>query len=393
MLRIRLLLGVLLFMAPAGALADWAVISDIQVVEAADQSVIRHEWTSTATDSTPYDVSACLGGVEARFDPSTGDASTDATMEIRFCRGSTDTWQRCRDAKFPGPNDGTTWVPINSTETEGYVLTNALTATAGGDTARVEVRCTGDLALAENAGGGALHPASGIDSELCLGENSDHGTDTVCLRIDSTTDIVSRDEAIGPSGQTGTRIMSAFVDDSAHGEVRELVRWYGGGTEVAPPTPNFYTTSGGTGVADTASFLNGGMVIGSTTGGAVRATGLSIRTAFSNAGNANRCDWQVQVVETTGYQFDSTDKADDAVTTACVGTIQMGASSSNSGGFGDTVVGAAFSGYYLPMSGDCACTTDDCFLAVSVSDRTPGSVTCDAINDVYVNLFVTETPL
>lgn len=263
-------------------------------------------------------------------------------------------------------------------------------ATAGGS---LTVHCS--PLQVSSSGGGVLHPASGVDSELCLGENSDHGTDTYCLRIDATTDLAtSRTETLGLMAQTGTRIERAFVDDAGHGEVRELVRWNNGIAAVGTPAnANGGLLSGGTGVADTASFLNGGIAIGSATGGAIRATGLSIRTGFANSGNANRCDWQVQMVNTTGFQFDSTDKNDDAVTTACVGTIQMGFGSVNSGGVGDSAVSAAFSGYYLPMGGDCACATDDCFLAVSVSDRVPGSETCDAVNDVYVNLFVTEDPL
>lgn len=125
------------------ASADWVGVSNVKAINAANQSIIRHEWTSTATDSTPYNISSCLGAVEGRFDPSTGDASTDATFQFRFCDESSDTAGRCRQVGWPGPSDGSTWVQLNAvTQGENYVLADALTATAGGDTARVEVRCT-----------------------------------------------------------------------------------------------------------------------------------------------------------------------------------------------------------------------------------------------------------
>lgn len=155
MVRFRTLAFVVAFvLAPFSALADWTLVSEAQLVEAADQSVIRHEWT-TATDSTAYDISSCRGSVEARFDPSTGDSSTDATVEFRLCRNSTDSWQRCRAVPFINPQDGTTWSSLNAvTQGEGHIIARALTATTGGDTARAEVRCTGETSLTGGGGGG-----------------------------------------------------------------------------------------------------------------------------------------------------------------------------------------------------------------------------------------------
>jgi hypothetical protein len=154
---VALLVLAMAFLLAPDASADWSVVTDEQLVQAADQSVIRHEWTATPTDSSTYDISACSGKVEARFDPSTTDESTDATMDIRVCKNSTDTWQYCRDVGFPGPNDGQTWIGLNAiTQGENYILTNALTGTSGGDTARVEIRCTQALDLVPNqaSGGG-----------------------------------------------------------------------------------------------------------------------------------------------------------------------------------------------------------------------------------------------
>ena len=130
-------------MASSMAFADWSVMTSEQIVPGSDRSIIRHEWTGTATDSTTYDISSCTGGVEARFDPSTQDSSSDATLEIGLCKKSTDTWQYCRRTVFQGLNDGQTWYGLNAlTQGEGFVLAHAMAATTGGDTARVEVRCT-----------------------------------------------------------------------------------------------------------------------------------------------------------------------------------------------------------------------------------------------------------
>lgn len=165
---------------PAGA--DWSQVESEQLVEAVDRSIIRHEWT-TATDSTPYDISQCGGAVEVRFDPSTGDASTDATVDFMLCRNSTDTWQRCRSQGFAGPSDGTTWVPINAvTEGEHYILANALTSTSGGDTARAEVRCTEERGLAEGASGGGGTGLAGWPSFVGIGGT---GRPTQAIVIDS----------------------------------------------------------------------------------------------------------------------------------------------------------------------------------------------------------------
>lgn len=123
--------------------ADWTVVSTSNKVEAKSKSIIRYDWT-TKHDSTAYDISSCVGRVEARFDPSVSDSSTDATFEFRLLRSASDKWQRGRAHAFPGPNDGATWVPINAiTSGENHILVHALTGTSGGDTARVEVQCTG----------------------------------------------------------------------------------------------------------------------------------------------------------------------------------------------------------------------------------------------------------
>lgn len=153
--RIRLLFVALALLVSMPAAADWVSVSDIKLVEAANQSVIRHEWTGAATDSTAYDISSCTGRVEVRFDPSVSDASADALVEFRLCRNSSDTWQRCRAIPYAGPGDGTTWTPINAlTSGENYVLAHATGATSGGDTARAEVRCTGQSSLRSDAVGG-----------------------------------------------------------------------------------------------------------------------------------------------------------------------------------------------------------------------------------------------
>ena len=143
------------WMATAAS-ADWAVSSDVDLVQSTDQFVITHEWTSSATDSTAYDISSCTGSVEVRFDPSVSDSSTDATAELRLVRSSTDTAGRGRPIRIP-TNDGTTWSQINAvTSGENYIIAHPTAATSGGDTARIEVRCTGAVSLREASSGSGI---------------------------------------------------------------------------------------------------------------------------------------------------------------------------------------------------------------------------------------------
>lgn len=174
--RIRAALIAFVVLIASASSADWSSIYSSQVVHGGDQSVIRHEWTSAATDSTAYNISACTSGVEGRFDPSTGDSSTDATFQFRMCKVSTATAPYCRPISWPGPSDGSTWVGLNAkTSDENYILADALTATAGGDTARVEVRCFGDVTTRQDSGGSLIQstPSIAADSDSTTARISD----------------------------------------------------------------------------------------------------------------------------------------------------------------------------------------------------------------------------
>lgn len=150
----RIALVALLLVAASAALADWTSIASYRVNNNANQSILRHEWTSSATDSTGYDISGCTAGVEGRFDPSVLDSSTDATFEFRMTRNSTDTAGRGREIEWPGPSDGSTWVAINAlVQGENYIIAHPTSATTGGDTARVEIRCTSNETLRPDTGG------------------------------------------------------------------------------------------------------------------------------------------------------------------------------------------------------------------------------------------------
>lgn len=138
----RLVASIVSVFVAGAASADWDLMSSSQVVRGAEESIIRYDF-STAVDSSAYPISGCTGSVEARFDPSIGDSSTDARVEIRTCRNSSDTWQRCRGSEFTGVKDGVTWTGLNATTPgEEYILAHPIAATSGGDTARVEIRCT-----------------------------------------------------------------------------------------------------------------------------------------------------------------------------------------------------------------------------------------------------------
>lgn len=160
MIRIASVLSAaLVSLAALSASADWAKVADSDLVKTADQWTIRHDFT-TATDSTPYNVSACNGLVEAKFDPSVYDSSTDAGVEVRACRGSSDTTGRCRMVSSSAQTSMSDWTAINSlVEGEGYLLAHPIAATSGGDTARIEIRCTESEALQAGAADGGSHDA------------------------------------------------------------------------------------------------------------------------------------------------------------------------------------------------------------------------------------------
>lgn len=128
------------YMSGGMARADWASVSSESVTTGTTRTIYRHEWTGTATDTTPFNGNVCTSGIEARFDPSTGNTNEDATVEMRACESDTMTWQQCRPVNFEG-TDGVSWYGINAPANEKYVLAHATADTQGGDTARVEIRC------------------------------------------------------------------------------------------------------------------------------------------------------------------------------------------------------------------------------------------------------------
>lgn len=266
--RILVFLAVALF--ASSAVADWSSIYSSQVVNGADQSVIRHEWSGTATDSTAYDISACAGSVEGRFDPSTLDTSTDATFQFRMCKNSADTAGRCRAIGWPGPSDGSTWVPINALTTgENYVIADPLTATAGGDIARVEVRCTGGMSTRQDSGG------SMIQATPAVTKNSDSTT----ARI-SKPAITKFGWGVTLEGETPAFSAKTYNGGSTNGsEFDHLMGWFYNQEGIGSATiPNRFEHS----VSD------------------------SVETSYRSTGNTGDETWMEENIDITPPDFTNT---------------------------------------------------------------------------------------
>ena len=143
-----LLIGAaLLYAAPASAVWSSAAAVDHTIV---NRKVISTYDFTTKLDSDTLSVAGC-GMVELAFDPSTGDTSTDATIEVRSCNESTDTQGKCMPQNWTSRGEG-----LYSQFSAGghkYVLIRVLTSPVS-DTARVLLRCTtGPLdSLASSAG-------------------------------------------------------------------------------------------------------------------------------------------------------------------------------------------------------------------------------------------------
>jgi hypothetical protein len=237
---------------------------------------------------------------------------------------------------------------------------------------------------------GTLHPASGTDSQICMGENSDHagGVETVCTTLDAAVDLVrDQDHYINPFGVSGSRIMQSFVDDSGtgHSGVREAVRWFSNKHDVTAGANHLLS-----GASNPTNLTNQNIGIHSIAGGKLKADALTVRAINIVSANANRCTWQVYKAEAAAtISFDPTIDGGMTNWDLCTGEIQMGPTSVNSGGIGDSPLSGSADYYTMPLT-NCTCASVDCKMIVTVQDRTPGSITCDSVDDMQVTLFLSE---
>lgn len=109
-------------------------------------------WTTTLTASTPISTASC-STVELSFDPSQGDASTDATVDFLTCPSASSVEKECQQVAFaratPTGIERVTRVPVDGTflsvaSPRGYMMVVPRAATTGGDTAIAKVRCHTD---------------------------------------------------------------------------------------------------------------------------------------------------------------------------------------------------------------------------------------------------------
>lgn len=120
-------------------LGGWTAVSGTTYsVDKTTVSTARYDFT-TKVDSTVYDLSSC-SSVRARFDPSIGDASEDAVIDLLDCPSSSATRDQCQSVRFTEPPDSATF--RSTSFPRGYAMVRVNTAPTGGDTARVDLECT-----------------------------------------------------------------------------------------------------------------------------------------------------------------------------------------------------------------------------------------------------------
>ena len=366
---------------------------------------VTYEWSDGTDDGLPIDARKCarilVGWQRNVYMAETNTATYTARGNVRSCDAKDQAVGSCENVLTLGATDivGSTLDP----QRPGWIAIDVTAANAGNALAQVSLYCLPTVASG-GSGGGDLNPASGVDTVFALGENITQGTNSVGLNIKSTTDVIHDiDRWIGRAGQTGQRVMTAFLDDTAHNLKREAVSW---DTRTTQPSSGTAITSNGT-------------ALSSITGGKLRAEALSIRAQWTNTDvsgdGANRCDWRVATLsERTIFSMD-TASLDEYSGDATYGTFQYcgtsasrirmgtGGDNSSAGGFCSSTSDAAGAGsgacevanqgtgYIMPLS-DCVCADATCriFVVAQEWDLTTNDDLCESINDVVVSVWLSE---
>lgn len=288
-----------------------------------------------------------------------------------------------------------------------WIVIDVTTAEDAGYVSYIGYRGSVTSAGSSGSGGGSgssSPPASGVDTVLTFYENSDHtGGNTINYILLNEFDLpADRDNYFSPLGFDTRRQLHAFHDDASnpstppypHTEVKELVRWgvmRGGASTVA----NDHTFVAGTGT--TASTLNSNVLVSAKYGGHLRIDALGMNSQWTNNGAGASCTVNAWINENPlVYQYDSTTITTPDVNgwTKCGGEIQVGSGGSNTTGVGYLSSSPMFGNkgdQYMVAFTDCECAGYACRAFISVSDRTPGSVTCDFQEDMSYLLEVSET--
>lgn len=187
----------------------WSTSSSADTVDVTTKTVYRYD-TTTKTDSTGQATSSC-SLLEASLDRSTGDASTDCQVTLQSCdtASGTEASRDCVPLPVTFPSEGS-YIPINSPK--AYTRVKVDVSPAGGDTCRVDLRCTTVANTSYSSGaatpggsdtyvqyndGGAL----GGDSGLTFNETSNTLTIAGSLEVPTITlDILG---AYGLEGGSG----------------------------------------------------------------------------------------------------------------------------------------------------------------------------------------------
>lgn len=234
-------------------------------------------------------------------------------------------------------------------------------------------------------------PATTVDSEIIMYENSDYGTELTAdrwtLQIPANVDLLqSPISRVGPLGVSSDRILSTLIDDiGGRTQPEEYIKW--GMSTGDNDNSNTHRR------ADNAFVHNTRIPIGPLQGGRVLAKALSVRLQNSATANADHCTISVHRSTSSGSSpaLDPTTVGPAANWVQCGGVIEIGPASANTGGVGDSLLTAVQGTYGVPLT-DCECLTDDCVLIVAIADRDEGGgEQCVDVDDVHLSIWVGET--
>ena len=149
------------------------------------------------------------------------------------------------------------------------------------------------------------------------------------------------------------------------------------------------------------STLNAFTSITAVAGGKLRVEALTVTALWSNDATASRCSFLIMketatsapVVENSEDRFDNSGVPARSSLTYCgsgLPSVNVGTGTTNSGGVGDSPLGAVGTSYTLPIS-DCVCPSGACRMYVVAENAIDSaSVTCVELDDLMVSVKVSE---
>lgn len=240
------------------------------------------------------------------------------------------------------------------------------------------------------AGGGGAAPASGVDTEICLEENSSQsGGQKVCRTIDATTDVTQTTRTwVNPEGVISDRWIVSVLDGAPGGHAFDQ-EWVEQGCHN-----DFNNVNDGLCITGTRtnSHSDDMHLIRPIAGGRLSVDFMSVR-AFGAMTDANifDCEFAVYYTDTKPLPDLVIDGSISAPTnwTECTGNLQIGPTTSNSGGRGDALVKDEGDWYVMPVSG-CTTTGNDGTMVVAMREQSIGNAKCDSTEDLHFAIHVIE---